>query len=303
VDFENVHITSTRNGSNPITGWRQDIASGETIGLSLTNTAGVNSYAWLMVGRPEGSAAGGAGPEPVSLGTSSTASFVVDTDGAYPVDGTYIVHCVLNAGSPSQAIITVGLARLATVTTADGRPLRKLGASEVNEDTSVASRKQGYATMLDRWLTLIAAGGGGGGGGASVNCKFVSYTYAQLVTLFGHVEVATHTLFALPEGAIILGAKLLIAELFSTAGFSNLHFNLGTSGHNVDSLVSTDFDRFMAVYSGLASPIGTYVEFGTEDPAVQNIAAITLNTGGTGGFIDSLTAGRLNVYVYYLIAG
>ena len=164
--FEGAAIVSTRNGSNPVTGWRQDLAADESIGLSITGlTTLPASYDWEMVGRPEGSAAGGAGPEPVSLGTSSTASFTVDNDsGPFPTDGTYIVHCTLNAGSPTQTVLTIGLARLNSRTTPDGRPLRKLGGGEVDEDTSVANRQQGYATMLDRWLGL---GTGGGATGAT----------------------------------------------------------------------------------------------------------------------------------------
>lgn len=159
--FENIQIVTTINGATPITGWRQDLTSGDTIGLSLSSAAGVSSFSWQLVGRPEGSSAGGTGPEPVSLGTSSTASFIVDADGTYPLDGTYIVHCLLNGGSPSQATVSVGVARLSTRTTPDGRLLRKLGAGEVDEDTSVANCNQGYATMINRWLSLIGTGGGG----------------------------------------------------------------------------------------------------------------------------------------------
>jgi len=166
VTFEGAAIVSTRNGNNPVTGWRQDLAADESIGLSITGlTTLPASYDWEMVGRPEGSAAGGAGPEPVSMGTSSTASFTVDDDsGPFPTDGTYIVHCTLNAGSPTQTVLTVGLARLNPQTTPDGRPLRKLGGGEVDEDTSVPNRKQGYATMLNRWLGLGTGGGGGATG-------------------------------------------------------------------------------------------------------------------------------------------
>jgi hypothetical protein len=237
----------------------------------------------------------------VSLGTSATASFVVDTDGVYPVDGTYIVHCVLNAGSPSQAIITVGLARLASVATADGRPLRKLGAGEVNEDTSVANRLQGYATMLDRWLTLLAAGNGGGAN--AVKCQTYSLTAAQIGTRFGHVATGTITLGGLPPGSVILSARLLIAGLFSGSGLTQLQFKLGSSGHFADTLVAgsgePNFIPFFAIATSAPTPVGCAFDIGTEDPSAANVAAITLYGAATGGFLDGISGGILNVYVYY----
>ena len=161
--FANVQITSTRNALVPIVGWRQDLAPGNVIALSLTDTTGVSSFRWELVGRPEGSLAGGAGPEPILLSTGATAGFTVDNDVGIIRDGTYIVHCTLNGGSPTETIITVGLARLAAGLSFNGLPLRKMGGFENQEDTHEPLVKQGWAKMLDRWLGLVQMGGGGGG--------------------------------------------------------------------------------------------------------------------------------------------
>jgi hypothetical protein len=152
--FNNVQIVSTRNGSTPITGWRQDLAIGDVLSLSLTDTTGVSSYRWELVGRPEGSMAGGPGPEPILLSTGATAGFNVDDDSGMIRDGTYTVHCTLNGGAPTETIIKVGMARLYPGLSLNGLPLRKLAAGETDEDTSNALIRQGYATMLNRWLGI-----------------------------------------------------------------------------------------------------------------------------------------------------
>lgn len=154
--FESVQIRSTRNGGTPINGYRQDLVIADLMGLSLTDIVGVSSFRWELVGRPEGSSAGGAGPEPIFLSTSSTASFTVDSDAGFRKDGTYVVQCVINGGSPTETRKSADLIRLSGSTLADGRVLRKLGGFEsVNEDTSVAATIQGWATMLNRWLEQV----------------------------------------------------------------------------------------------------------------------------------------------------
>jgi hypothetical protein len=165
--FETVQIVSTRNGSSSITGWRQDLVIGDVVSLSLTNNTGVSSYRWELAGRPEGSVAGGTGPEPCLLGTGATASFTVDSDSGMIRDGTYIIHCTLNGGTPTDTIIRVGMARLAPGLSFNGLPLRKLGGFERDEDTHEPLVAQESTKMLDRWLGLIQAGGGSGGGGGS----------------------------------------------------------------------------------------------------------------------------------------
>jgi hypothetical protein len=163
--FGNIQIVSTRNGGTPITGWRQDLAIGDVVALALSETTGVSSYRWQIIGRPEGSTAGGSGPEPCVLGTGATAGFTVDGDsGPIPCDGTYIVGCVLNGGGPSETLITVGLTRVVAGLTYSGLPLRRLGGFESMEDTSGQYVRQGWATMLNRWLGYVATLTGGGGG-------------------------------------------------------------------------------------------------------------------------------------------
>lgn len=164
MSFESVQIRSSLNGIDPVTGWRQDVSQGDLVSMSLTDSTNVTSRQWWLVGRPEGSGAGGAGPEPINLGTGARASFTVDSDGpmAY-LDGTYIVHCVINPGSTSEATIKVGLSRLTGLLDPNGLPLRKLGGYEVDEDTNEPNTKQGWLKMLNRWLGYLAFTSGGGG--------------------------------------------------------------------------------------------------------------------------------------------
>lgn len=166
--FETVSIVSTRNGVSPVTGTsREDLAAADVVGLALSSMVGVTSVRWELVGRPELSAAGGAGPEPILLATAPTASFTVDSDaGAVHKDGTYVVRATINPGSPGQVRKTAALARLSGLSIPGGagtRPLRKPGAFEALEDGSVANRLCGYETAENRWhelLLTIATGGG-----------------------------------------------------------------------------------------------------------------------------------------------
>jgi hypothetical protein len=169
VAFESVSIRSKRNGVSAVVGYRDDLAQADVVSLELVNGAGVTSCQWLLKGRPEGSNAGGIGPEPVVLANALTASFTVDSDsGAFRTDGTYVVVAVLNPGAPSEVRKTTILARLSgsTVPGPGGgtRTLRKMGGFESLEDTSIPNTAQGWATQLLRWLELARAGGGGGGG-------------------------------------------------------------------------------------------------------------------------------------------
>lgn len=171
--FENVLIRSTLNGISPVDGFRQDLAIADLVGLSLTDTTGITTFRWEIVGRPEGSSAGGGGPEPILLGTTATASFTVDNDTGLLRDGTYIVHCIVNQGSPTETRIRVGLARLSGRTTTDGRVLRRMGAFEDETiDTADATIALGYAKQLLRWMDKIIeldiSGGGSVGTLATV---------------------------------------------------------------------------------------------------------------------------------------
>lgn len=149
-------ITTTRNAITPVVGYREDLAAGDVMVASLTNAIGVVSYKWQLLGRPEGSVAGGLGPEPISLGFAPTATFTVDDDsGAFPRDGTYILQCLVNERSPTETRLRVGLVRLNPLTMLDGRTLRLLGAFESSEDTADENVRAGFAKMGNRLLRIV----------------------------------------------------------------------------------------------------------------------------------------------------
>lgn len=177
--FEGVQVRTTRNGSSPINGYREDLVASDTVGLALTSTLGVVSFRWELIGRPEGSAAGGAGPEPIILSTASTASFVVDDDVPHRRDGTYVVRCIVNGGSPTETEIRTILVRLTGLALSDGRKLRKVGGLEtLGDDTSLTDVLQGYATMINRWFDYARQIGSGGG----TQTLAVSYTQGTLAS-------------------------------------------------------------------------------------------------------------------------
>lgn len=227
--FENVQITSTKTPPGSIVvGWREDLAIGDVLDLSLTSTIGVSSFRWLLVGRPEGSLAGGAGPEPIILGTGSSASFVVDNDAPYPKDGTYIVHCVVNEGSPTETRIRAGFARLTGLTTNDGRPLRMLGGFEIDEDTQDPLVKQGYNKALERWFRKVVEAGGGTANGNSPFNATVQVGQAgqtsgptwDMMQLAGELEgidpvvqLAPFDVFTPPLGATSLPSRTMCATM------------------------------------------------------------------------------------------
>lgn len=154
MPYENTSIASTR-GATRIVGYREDLVAGETVTLALTDTLpAASEYRWEILGRPEGSTAGGAGPEPISLGASATASFVVDTDAGYAKDGTYKIQCTFKAGTTERRT-TALLVRLSPVTMANGLKLRHLAACETAGDTSVTTVRSTYATMFVRWLQFL----------------------------------------------------------------------------------------------------------------------------------------------------
>jgi hypothetical protein len=161
--FESVQIKSQRNADPFVDGYREDLVIADVMTIALTNDTGVTSYRWELLGRPETSVAGGAGPEPVLLGTGLTATFTVDGDAGWATDGTYIVGCTLNVGAPTETRITVALVRLnSAVLTINAitKTLRFPSAFEVNQDTADALINQGWAKMLTRLLRKALAGGG-----------------------------------------------------------------------------------------------------------------------------------------------
>jgi hypothetical protein len=155
MPFSSVTIQVRKDALPPTTTWRQDAAAGSVMSFALSDVTGVNSYQW-MLWRPEGSASGGAGIEPISLGTSPTANITVD------IKGTYIVWCMVNGGATDATIIRGGCSYLENITDPDGRPLRLIGPFETNEDQADPLIQQGIIKMLNRWFRKIADGGGGG---------------------------------------------------------------------------------------------------------------------------------------------
>ena len=155
--FSSVTIQLSKNGDAGQSQWRQDLTLSNIITCSLSSTVGVSTYRWRIIGRPEGSGAGGGGPEPIALGNSASASFTVDQL------GTYIVECLLNGGAPDATILTGGCAILESIHDPDGRALRLLGPFETDEDNSDPTVDQGQDKMLNRWLRTLAALDIGGG--------------------------------------------------------------------------------------------------------------------------------------------
>lgn len=159
-------VQSSRNGGPNVTGYRDDLHVNDTLTLSLTNTIEVSSVDWLLIGRPELSVAGGAGPNPWSLGNTLTASLVVDNDSGAQRDGTYVVAAITNRGAPNQQILTAIFCRLSGLTIPGPitpLTLRKLGVFEALEDTSVNELLAGWATQINRWLEYVRLYAGGGG--------------------------------------------------------------------------------------------------------------------------------------------
>lgn len=175
--FSSVTILFSKNGDAGQSGWRQDITPGNTIACSLSSTIGVSTYRWRLTGRPEGSSAGGGGPEPIALGNTSWCSFTAD------VHGTYIVECLVNGGAPDATILTGGCAILESITAPGGLPLRLLGPNETDEDISDPTVNQGQDKMLNRWLRLIEAGGVGGGAVLSTDYNLGTSAADQTLTL------------------------------------------------------------------------------------------------------------------------
>lgn len=185
--LENIRIQSTRNGVSPVVGPREDAVALDVIQLSLTDTRGVSTCRWELVGRPEFSTVGGSSL-PATLGTGLTASFTVSTDsGAVDISGTYVIHAVLNEGSPSGRRVTTFIARSTGLTVpglVGNVPLRKVGAFESLEDTlSIPNIIQGWATMLNRWMEFVRLNTGGGPGTVTLAAAYSAGSLAAHQTL------------------------------------------------------------------------------------------------------------------------
>jgi hypothetical protein len=155
--FEDVNILVRKDAEPTEVRWRQDAAIGSLITFSLSDTRDVRTFKWEIIGRPEGSGAGGGGPEPITLTTAQTCSITLD------IPGAYIVSCTINGGSPNQTFKTAGVSILCTITDPLGRPLRFLGGYETDEDLADPLVAQGWIKMLDRWLHALEAYITGGG--------------------------------------------------------------------------------------------------------------------------------------------
>jgi len=170
--FESVQIQTTVNGASPIVGYRDDVHQGDVVVASLTSEIGVSSVHWELIGRPELSLAGGTGINPWDLGTGLQSAWTIDSDDAGPPavhrDGTYVLQATINPGSPGETRKTIIVRRLTglTIPGPNGTtlPLAKLGPMETYEDTSVPNTREGWATMLNRWLERLRGAGTGGGG-------------------------------------------------------------------------------------------------------------------------------------------
>ena len=149
--LETVQLTSTRNGVGAIIGYRQDLAAGDLVVIGLTSYVGVTAIQWELLGRPSFSTAGGAGPEPINLGTGNTVSFNIDADvTGYKMDGSYKVQATLNPGSPGETRVVAVLARVSGIDDpapwgAERIALRKPAAAEADDDTADALIDAGYA--------------------------------------------------------------------------------------------------------------------------------------------------------------
>jgi hypothetical protein len=154
--FEGTNILVRVAGGSPAQRWSQAAQAGNAVAFALSDTTAVDTFDWRLLGRPEGSVAGGSGPEPISLGTAQTCSVTAD------IAGTYIIGCILNGGSPSETLKTAGVAVLETITDPSGRPLRLLGPMESDQDSSNPAIRAGWVKMLNRWLRLLSGGISGG---------------------------------------------------------------------------------------------------------------------------------------------
>jgi hypothetical protein len=151
MNFAFSTVQLSRNGDVAVANWRQDCGAGDVITAALSYTVGIVSYRWRLIGRPEGSGAGGVGPEPLYLGSSASAAFTVD------IPGTYMIECLVNGGSPDATIIVGGVAYPETFTNPLGLLLRLLGPGETDQDNADPQVAQGWIKMLNRWLKVMRA--------------------------------------------------------------------------------------------------------------------------------------------------
>ena len=156
--FDAVSIQIRLAGGSAVTRYREDGVVAQVATFSLSDARGVDTYAWELRGRPEGSASGGVGPEPIGLGFGATCSITLDLPGAY------VVACTINGGSPNKTVRTAEVAVPETITDPQGRALRLLGPGETDEDNADALVSQGWIKQLNRWLRALAAEIDSGGG-------------------------------------------------------------------------------------------------------------------------------------------
>jgi hypothetical protein len=166
--------------------------------------------------------------------------------GDVSVDGTYIIECIINRGSPNETRKTAALCRTSGLVIpgpVGDLALRKLGGMETFEDTSVTDLLAGWSTQVNRWLEYIKANPGGGGG---VSWRSVRprdqggafFTSQTRVNFAGLNHVATSGYYngaANPAffGNGTLGAStwaFAVPEFFHQAGNVVRLLNFGTGG-------------------------------------------------------------------------
>jgi hypothetical protein len=238
MGFQSATLQFSRNGDAAVAEWRQDLAIDDVISVSLTDNVGANSYIWRLVGRPEGSAAGGPGPEPRYLGTAQVASFTVD------VVGTYIVQCIVNGGAPDALAIGGGVAILESFLAPGNRPLRLLGPGESDEDVYDPMVAQGWIKMLNRWLTKIRSGGG-----TTDTFKVMSDEYDDSPDyLFGKVEST--------DGSVII-----------TDDVSGKRVNFAVPSRPIPALTNRYY--FTHDHSNLTDGIAVHSQFSLTNPTTE----------------------------------
>lgn len=115
------------------------LAVPHTITLSLSSSAGITAYEWVLVDRPAGSAS--------VLSDPAVASPTFDPD----LPGTYLVQCTVNGGT--------AYGRIAVAFTTQVRALRKPAAGETSEYDSARGWMAALEDLFDKFDALVGSSG------------------------------------------------------------------------------------------------------------------------------------------------